>query len=134
MGDNTRPAQAKVEEPAPVQKPKTPSKPQNANKPKSESTKSKGTQSDKPIFKIQFLTSDKKLPAGSKLFKGLTPVGHYQEKGIYKYTYGESHDYNKVLRTKRQISSKFKDAFIIAFKNGKKMNVNEAIKEFKNNR
>lgn len=134
MGDNTRPAQAKVEEPAPVQKPKTPSKPQNANKPKNESTKSKGTQSDKPIFKIQILTSDKKLPAGSKLFKGLTPVGHYQEKGIYKYTYGESHDYNKVLRAKRQISSKFKDAFIIAFKNGKKMNVNEAIKEFKNNR
>ena len=134
MGDNTRPAQAKVEEPAPVQKPKTPSKPQNANKPKNESTKSKGTQSDKPIFKIQFLTSDKKLPAGSKLFKGLTPVGHYQEKGIYKYTYGESHDYNKVLKTKRQISTKFKDAFIIAFKNGKKMNVNEAIKEFKNNR
>ena len=134
MGDNTRLAQAKVEEPAPVQKPKTPSKPQNANKPKNESTKSKGTQSDKPIFKIQILTSDKKLPAGSKLFKGLTPVSHYQEKGIYKYTYGESHDYNKVLRTKRQISSKFKDAFIIAFKNGKKMNVNEAIKEFKNNR
>ena len=134
MGDNTRPAQAKVEEPAPVQKPKTPSKPQNANKPKSEATKSKGTQSDKPIFKIQILTSDKKLPAGSKLFKGLTPVGHYQEKGIYKYTYGDSYDYNKVLRTKRQISSKFKDAFIIAFKNGKKMNVNEAIKEFKNKR
>ena len=136
MGDTTRPVLAKtpekVQEPAPAQKPKTQSKPQTPNKPKNEPTKS--TQSDKPIFKIQFLTSDKKLPAGSKLFKGLTPVGHYQEKGIYKYTYGESHDYNKVLRTKRQISTKFKDAFIIAFKNGKKMNVNEAIKEFKNNR
>lgn len=136
MGDTTRPALAKtpekVQEPAPAQKPKTQSKPQTPNKPKNEPTKS--TQSDKPIFKIQFLTSDKKLPAGSKLFKGLTPVGHYQEKGIYKYTYGDSHDYNKVLRTKRQISTKFKDAFIIAFKNGKKMNVNEAIKEFKNKR
>ena len=136
MGDTTRPALAKtpekVQEPAPAQKPKTQSKPQTPKKPKNEPTKS--TQSDKPIFKIQFLTSDKKLPAGSKLFKGLTPVGHYQEKGIYKYTYGDSHDYNKVLRTKRQISTKFKDAFIIAFKNGKKMNVNEAIKEFKNNR
>ena len=138
MSDTSRPAQAKVPEkeqnPAPVQKPKAQSKPQTTNKAKNETTKSKGTQSDKPIFKIQFLTSDKKLPAGSKLFKGLTPVGHYQEKGIYKYTYGESHDYNKVLKTKRQISTKFKDAFIIAFKNGKKMNVNEAIKEFKNNR
>lgn len=138
MSDTSRPAQAKVPEkvqnPAPVQKPKAQSKPQTTNKAKNETTKSKGTQSDKPIFKIQFLTSDKKLPAGSKLFKGLTPVSHYQEKGIYKYTYGESHDYNKVLKTKRQISTKFKDAFIIAFKNGKKVNVNEAIKEFKNNR
>ena len=138
MSDTSRPAQAKVPEkvqnPAPAQKPKAQSKPQTTNKAKNETTKNKGIQSDKPIFKIQFLTSDKKLPAGSKLFKGLTPVGHYQEKGIYKYTYGESHDYNKVLKTKRQISTKFKDAFIIAFKNGKKVNVNEAIKEFKNNR
>jgi len=138
MGDTTRPAQAKAsvkaQEPAPAQKPKAQSKTQTTNKPKTGTTQSKGSQSDKPIFKVQFLTSDKKLPAGSKLFKGLTPVSHYQEKGIYKYTYGESHDYNKVLKTKRQISAKFKDAFIIAFKNGKKMNVNEAIQEFKNNR
>lgn len=130
MADNSRPAPAKVQnkakEPAPTKTPKAETKNVSPNKEK--------TKSDKPIFKIQFLTSDKKLPAKSKLFKGLTPVGHYQEKGIYKYTYGESYDYNKALRTKRQISSKFKDAFIIAFKNGKKMNVNEAIKEFKNNR
>ena len=52
---------------------------------------------------------------------------------MYKYTYGENTDYNKVLRTKKQISSKFKGAFIVAFKNGKKMDVNQAIKEFKNN-
>ena len=63
-----------------------------------------------------------------------SPVNYYQEKGLYKYTYGESIDYNKVLRTKRQISAKFKGAFIIAFKNGKKMDVNQAIKEFKNNK
>ena len=80
------------------------------------------------------MTSDKKLSANNKQFKGLSPVNYYQEKGLYKYTYGESIDYNKVLRTKRQISAKFKGAFIIAFKNGKKMDVNQAIKEFKNNK
>ena len=90
--------------------------------------------SEKPVFKIQILTSDKKLSANNKQFKGLSPVNYYQEKGLYKYTYGESIDYNKVLRTKRQISAKFKGAFIIAFKNGKKMDVNQAIKEFKNNK
>lgn len=89
---------------------------------------------EKPVFKIQILTSDKKLSANNKQFKGLSPVNYYQEKGLYKYTYGESIDYNKVLRTKQQISAKFKGAFIIAFKNGKKMDVNQAIKEFKNNK
>lgn len=118
--------------------PKAPSAPvsqqKTATKEKAPATSKKQQTSDKPVFKIQILTSDKKLSANNKQFKGLSPVGYYQEKGLYKYTYGESTDYNKVLRTKRQISSKFKGAFIIAFKNGKKMDVNEAIKEFKNNR
>lgn len=96
--------------------------------------KKQAQENEKPIFKIQILTSDKKLSANNKQFKGLSPVSYYQEKGIYKYTYGESTDYNKVLRTKRQIETKFKGAFIVAFKNGKKTDVNKAIKEFKNNR
>ena len=96
--------------------------------------KKQASKGEKPIFKIQILTSDKKLSTNNKQFKGLSPVSYYQEKGIYKYTYGESTDYNKVLRTKRQIETKFKGAFIIAFKNGEKVDVNQAIKEFKNNR
>ena len=110
------------------------SQPKQETQEKAPKTSEKPQTSDKPVFKIQILTSDKKLSANNKQFKGLSPVGYYQEKGLYKYTYGESTDYNKVLRTKRQISSKFKGAFIIAFKNGKKMDVNKAIKEFKNNR
>jgi N-acetylmuramoyl-L-alanine amidase len=80
------------------------------------------------------LASEKKLSAGNKQFKGLSPVNFYQEKGLYKYTYGETTDYNKIVRIKKQIAPKFKGAFIVAFKNGKKMDVNQAIKEFKNNR
>lgn len=99
---------------------------------KTSGTQNKGA--DKPVFKIQILVSNKVLPKGSKQLKGLSPVSYYREKGLYKYTYGESTDYNQVLRTKRSITAKFKDAFIIAFKNGEKMNVNEAIKEFKKNR
>lgn len=90
--------------------------------------------SAKPVFKIQILVSDRVLSKGNRQLKGLSPVGYYREKGLYKYTYGESTDYNKILRMRRNILPKFKDAFIIAFKNGEKMNVNEAIKEFKKNR
>ena len=85
-------------------------------------------------FKIQILTSSKPLAKNDKRLKGLKEVDYYKEGGIYKYTYGASADYNKVLRTKRTITAQFKDAFIIAFRNGEKMNVNEAIAEFKKRR
>ncbi|WP_299169646.1 N-acetylmuramoyl-L-alanine amidase [uncultured Bacteroides sp.] len=89
----------------------------------------------KPVFKIQILTSDRKLPSRSKLFKGLSPVDSYRENGIIKYTYGADTNYNKILRLKRnKVDSKFKDAFIIAFKDGQKVNINQAIREFKRNR
>ena len=82
-------------------------------------------------FKIQILTASKPLAKNDKRLKGLKDVDYYKEGGIYKYTYGSSADYNKVLRTKRTITAQFKDAFIIAFRNGEKMNINEAIAEFK---
>lgn len=103
--------------------------------PKEISRSSKSNTSSKQVFKIQILTSDKVLPKNSRQFKGLSPVGRYKEKGIYKYTYGESTDYNKILRLKRsKVDAKFKDAFIIAFKDGEKMNINQAIREFKKNK
>lgn len=90
------------------------------------------TERTAPVFKIQILTSSRPLAKNDKRLKGLKDVEYYKEGGIYKYTYGASTDYNKVLRTKRTISAQFKDAFIIAFKNEEKINVNTAINEFKN--
>lgn len=92
------------------------------------------TNDNEITFKIQILTSSKPLAKNDKRLKGLKGVDYYKEKDIYKYTYGASGDYNKVLRTKRTTTAKFKDAFIIAFRDGEKMNVNEAIAEFKKRR
>lgn len=93
----------------------------------------KVTKDSKPVFKIQILASDKVIAKNSRQFKGLSPVDYYKENGMIKYTYAEETDYNKILRIKRKtVDPKFKDAFIIAFNNGKKINVNQAIKEFKN--
>lgn len=105
------------------------------NASRSNASKSTSKSSEKPIFKIQILTSSSRLPANSRRFKGLSPVEHYKENGIYKYTYGSTTDYNHIRRIKRnQIDIRFKDAFIIALKNGKKVNVHQAIEEFKRNR
>ena len=127
----------------PVSTPQTESKPQQAKKTATK-TASKTTsqpskaiktgKATKTVFKIQILTSEKALGAKSKQFKGLSPVNYYREKGLYKYTHGETTDYNQIWRTKKQISAKFKDAFIVAFKDGKKTDLSQAIKEFKNNK
>ena len=103
---------------------------QEITTPKEKETK----ETSKIKFKIQILASDKVLPQNSKQFKGLNPVSWYKENGLIKYTYAEDEDYNKILNIKNKIvNPKFKDAFIIAFKNDTKININKAIKEFKNN-
>ena len=70
------------------------------------------------------------LAEKDRKLKGMKAV-YYKEGNLYKYTYGETTDYNEIVRMKKVIENKFKDAFIIAFKNGKKMNLQEAIKESK---
>lgn len=87
-----------------------------------------------PVFKIQILTSSAPLKPGDRRLKGLKPVSYYREGGLYKYTYGSSTDYNEVSRLRKSLLSKFKDAFIIAFRGNEKMNVQQAIKEFKQNK
>ncbi|WP_300701669.1 N-acetylmuramoyl-L-alanine amidase [Bacteroides sp.] len=108
---------------------KAPQRPQQVEKAVTSQTERSGI-----VFKIQILTSSRPLAQNDKRLKGLKGVDYYKEGGIYKYTYGDSSDYNNVLRTKRNIAAQFKDAFIIAFKDGKKMNVNVAIDEFKRKR
>lgn len=89
------------------------------------------TINDEITFKIQILTSSVPLAKNDKRLKGLKNVEYYKEGGILKYTYGPSTDYNEVLRRRRDLITKFKDAFIIAFRGGEKMNINAAIAEFK---
>ncbi|NDV59275.1 N-acetylmuramoyl-L-alanine amidase [Bacteroides sp. 519] len=86
------------------------------------------------VFMVQITTSSNVLKPGDQKLKGLKGVRYYKERNIYKYTYGASEDYNKIVKVRKDILSKFKDAFIIAFRNGEKMNINDAIQEFKNTR
>ncbi len=92
------------------------------------------TASQAPIFKIQILTGRTRIKTNDRQFKGLVDVDCYEEGGLFKYTVGASADYNAIARQRREILDKFPEAFIIAFKNGQKMNVNEAISEFKKNK
>ena len=88
----------------------------------------------RPVFKIQILVSSLNLKDGDAHLKGLIGCERYEENGMQKYTYGASENYNEIYRLRKQILDKFPEAFIIAFKDGRKTDVNQAIKEFKRNR
>ena len=92
------------------------------------------TPDGRPVFKVQILSSSAFVKAGDKHFKGLAPVDCYQEGEWYKYTYGASTDYNEISRLRKSILDRFPEAFIVAFKGGQKMNVGQAIREFKSNK
>lgn len=89
---------------------------------KTENNQPKGNvQSDEIEYRVQFLISQRKLPANSSQFKGLSPVEEYKDGGIYKYTYGSSTSETEALRIRNEIRNKFKDAFVVKFKNGKRI-------------
>ena len=87
-----------------------------------------------PVFKIQIMTSSRKLKANDAAFKGLKGVDFYSEGNSYKYTYGASANYNEIYRLRKEVVEQFPSCFIIALKDGQRMDVNEAIKLFKSNR
>ena len=84
-----------------------------------------------PVFKVQIFASSVKLKANDARLKKHKDAVFYQEGGIYKYTIGASEDYNAINRLRKELLADFPEAFIIAFKDGSRMNVVEAIKEFK---
>jgi N-acetylmuramoyl-L-alanine amidase len=84
-----------------------------------------------PVFKVQIFASSVKLKANDARFKKHHDAVFYQENGMYKYTIGASEDYNAINRLRKELLADFPEAFVIAFKNGDRMNVVEAVREFK---
>ena len=86
---------------------------------------------NRPVFKVQLIATTRQIPTGSTRFKGLSPIDFYKEGSYYKYTYGETTDYREAVRMRERVRDDFEGAFIVAFKAGQKMPLNEAISEFK---
>ena len=127
-------AAAKVE-PMPASKPVPEATPAPKPVPEAKSTPKPAPAvtepTDAPVFKLQILAASTKLKPTDPQLKGQKNVDFYQEGGLYKFTLGSSENYQEIVQLRKAQLTKFPQAFIIAFKNGKKMNVQEAIQEYK---
>jgi N-acetylmuramoyl-L-alanine amidase len=86
-------------------------------------------QSSQPIFKVQFLTCDRKLKTTDSQMKGLKDVDCYKDGSLWKYTVGSTTDYSEIRQLRRQVAKSFPQAFIVAFRDGARMDLDTAINE-----
>jgi len=81
------------------------------------------------VFKIQIASSKNKIQLKSYNFKGLKNVQSVKVGSYYKYYFGVTTNYNKVKNSLLKAKSKgYSDAYIAAFKKGKKVSLTEVLK------
>ena len=82
------------------------------------------------VFKVQIAAGSRKLETKSYNFKGLKNVYRLKVGNSYKYYLGNSSSYSEIKKFRKIAKSKgFKTAFIVAFKNGKKISLEEVLKK-----
>ena len=81
------------------------------------------------IFKVQLSASSKNLELVPSNFKGLQNITSLFENGLYKYMYGSTSSQETAKSLLQEAKSKgFTSAYLIAFKDGKSINIQDAIK------
>ncbi len=84
---------------------------------------------DKVVFRVQIETSETKISSTSSKFKGIK-VFEYKQDNLYKYTFGEYEtDFASASKYKNELREMgYQHAFVVAFLNGERINLEKAIK------
>jgi N-acetylmuramoyl-L-alanine amidase len=78
-------------------------------------------------FAVQVLSSSVKLKAGDKKFKGLVGLQEEKDNSIYKYTTAHCPTFEEAIAIQRTMQvAGFSDAFVVAYKSGKRVPMKEA--------
>ncbi len=80
-------------------------------------------------FQVQIMTSSQKIKKSSPDFKGLK-IDEYFSNGLYKYAAGRTKDYKEIKKMQQILRDHgFQGAFIIALKNGKRIDLHDALSQ-----
>lgn len=122
-----RPSQ-KINE-KPIRDTVTPVKPKTISQTVEPTQTKKMVDNSKPIFKVQLSASIKRMELIPRNFNGLKNISVAYENRVYKYMYGETADYDEAKKQLSEAKDKgYNTAFLIAFKNGEKINIQDALK------
>ena len=85
----------------------------------------------RPIFKVQIAATTEPKNVNSEFFHGVKGVDAYVENGLVKYTVGATDNFAEVENLRNTLLDKFPGAFIIAFRDGYKIPLPNAIREYR---
>ncbi|MFV0531389.1 MAG: N-acetylmuramoyl-L-alanine amidase [Flavobacteriales bacterium] len=87
------------------------------------------TSNKEVVYKVQLMSTQKRINKKSSNFKGLEGVERVQnDNGVYIYTYGETTKYQDIKKKQKEAQAKgYKDCFIIALKDGKRVSVKSTL-------
>lgn len=81
------------------------------------------------IYKVQIAAGNRKIPTEPSNFKGLTDVTREDSADFIRYYYGNTPVYSEAVRLQQEAKAKgYGSCFIVAYKNGVKIDVSEARK------
>lgn len=82
------------------------------------------------IFKVQIAASGKTLELVPSNFNGLKNISKDASTSVIKYYYGETDEYNDAKQLLSEAKAKgYSSAFIVPFKDGKRIKIEEALKK-----
>jgi N-acetylmuramoyl-L-alanine amidase len=81
------------------------------------------------VYKVQISAGSKKLATKPYNFNGLNEISRTKSNSIYRYFYGNTSSYDESVKFKNKAIAKgYKSAYIVVYKNGKKISIQEALK------
>lgn len=80
------------------------------------------------IFKIHLVSTKTKVDVNDEIFEGLNDVEEYSAKGVFSYLYGSSGIYSEMEELHKTVRISFPESTIVAFKNGKLIKLEKALK------
>jgi len=84
---------------------------------------------NKIVYRVSLVSTSEKIPLDSPVFEGLGKIEEYAASGAYSYLAGVSGNYSDVVELHEKAKIKFPDAAIVAFKNGKQIRLDRALKK-----
>jgi len=89
---------------------------------------SKTVASSSVVYRVQILTSEDKIANNSSRFKGRKDVIEYRDGNDYKYAVGNQTTLKGAVTVKQEVKKLgFESAFVVAFKNGKRVTLKQAL-------